>query len=183
MYFLEGKRLGLRPLMRADITVDYLNWLNDPDVNRYSRRRNFPTSEMAIEKYIKSLRDDEAVLAIHVKAENCHIGNIKYGAIDWPNRSCEIEILIGEKEQWGKGLGSEAMYLVTSHLFLSLNINRVEAKSANPAFARMVTGNLGWAQVGELRERFYLDGKYISYLWFSILRKEFQRIEEYEAPS
>ena len=70
--------------------------------------------------------------------------------------------------------------MVTKHLFHMLHLNRVEAGSTNPAFAQMVEGNLGWKTEGELRERFFLDGNYINYFWFSILRSEFQRIEEFE---
>lgn len=180
MYFLSGKRIGLSPLLRKDIHEDYVRWLNDPEVNRYSGRRRYPSNEQSIERYLSGLGKDEYVLSICVKENGRHIGNIKYGPVDWVNRTCEVEILVGEKGEWGKGYASEAIYLVSKHLFLTLDLNRVEAKSANPAFIAAVCKHLGWTLEGEMRERFLMEGRFISYSWLSLLRKEFRRIDGFE---
>lgn len=179
MYFLESRNLGLRPLVKADINSNYIRWMNDREVNRYSRRIFAPTSEMDIIKYLEALSRDEFILAICIKDSNQHIGNIKYGPIDYQNKICEIRIVIGEKDEWGKGYGSETIYAVCKHLFNLHHMNRVEANSANPAFINAVK-KLGWSVEGELRERFYMDGSFVSYLWMSILRKEFEEIPNYE---
>ncbi len=180
MYFLSGKRIGLRPLLRKDIGEDYVRWLNDPEVNRYSGRSRYPSNEQSIERYLSSLAKDEHVLAICLKENGRRIGNIKYGPVDWVNRTCEIEILVGEKDEWGKGYASEAIYLVSKHLFLTLDLNRAEAKSANPAFIAAVCSHLGWTREGDMRERFLKDGRFISYSWLSLLRKEFRRIDRFD---
>ncbi|MBF0235849.1 MAG: GNAT family N-acetyltransferase, partial [Desulfamplus sp.] len=143
-------------------------WLNDPYVNQYSGRKKSPTDFENLKNYLNCLPKDAFVLAICLVSSGMHIGNIKYGPIDWPNRCCEIEIIIGEKGEWGKGYGSEAIYLVSKHLFQNVDMNRVEAKSVNPGFACSVTEKLGWSQEGELRERFFCGGKFINYSYFSI---------------
>ncbi len=180
MYFLTGNNLGLRPLLHSDINQSYLNWLNDPEVNFYSGRRNNPSNQYDIETYLSSLGKDEHVLAICKRNNEKHIGNIKYGPIDWINRTCEIEILIGDKNEWDQGYGAEAIYLITKHLFHTINMNRVEAKSANPAFITSTVKKLGWTHEGEMRERFFMGHKFIGYHFLSILKNEFKIINKYE---
>ena len=181
-YFMIGKGIGLRRLEKTDINETYLSWLNDPVVNQYSGRRKFPSSFQDIEGYFASLPRDTYVLAICLVEGNKHVGNIKFGPIDWPNSCCEIEILIGDKCEWGKGYGTEAIALVTQHLFQNLNLNRVESKSANPAFAKMVVEKLGWTKEGEMRKRFFLDGKFVNYSLFSILKEDFHQQVDFKAP-
>lgn len=171
-YFLIGRRLGLRPLSRGDFAGGYLSWLNDPEVNAYSGRRFRPVSEADAERYLASLGGDAQVLAICLLDEHRHIGNIKYGPVDWPNRCAEIEILIGDKAQWGKGYATEAIGLVTAHLFTVLRLHRVEAKSANPGFIRAVEKQ-GWTREGALRGRMLLKDGWTDYVLYSILEDEF----------
>ncbi len=173
-YFLRSERLGLRPLRKDDIGERYLAWLNDPDVNRYSGRRFRPTSQPAAEQYLAGVGGDAQVLAICTLDGDVHIGNIKYGPIDWCSRCSEIEILIGDKSRWGKGYATEAIALVCNHLFLTLKLHRVEAKTANPGFARAVR-KLGWTQEGILRDRFLSADGFCDYLYFSLLEDEYSR--------
>jgi len=178
-YFLLGKRLGLRPLRRSDLGAAYLDWLNDPEVNRYSGRRFRPVSEADAERYLGSLGSDAQVLAVCLREGGRHVGNIKYGPVDWSNRCAEIEILIGDTEQWGKGLATEAIYLVSRHLFTVLGLHRVEAKSANPAFIRTVK-KLGWQQEGVMRQRFLSAEGYLGYHLLAQLKDEFASRPEFE---
>lgn len=177
-YFLRGKSLGLRSLCKADVNGDYLVWLNDPEVNSFSGRRFKPVSEAEIERYLASQSADSQILAVCLAGSGLHIGNIKYGPIDWPNRCAEIEILIGNRSQWGKGFATEAIYLVCQHLFGTLRLHRVDAKTANPAFARAVE-KLGWKKEGCLRERFLTKSGYVDYMLFSTLESEFLDQPEY----
>jgi ribosomal-protein-alanine N-acetyltransferase len=175
IYFLRSDRLGLRPLRKDDIGPRYLAWLNDPEVNQYSGRRFRPTSQAAAEQYLAGIGGDAQVLAICILNGGVHIGNIKYGPVDWCSRCAEIEILIGDKPQWGKGYGTEAIGLLCGHLFLTLKLHRVEAKTANPSFVRAV-GKLGWKQEGVMRDRFLAADGFRDYQIFSLLEDEFARI-------
>jgi [ribosomal protein S5]-alanine N-acetyltransferase len=177
--FLSGRSIYCRPLTASDCNREYLAWLNDAEVNRYSRRRYFPTSEVDARRFLDSLGPAEGVLAICLRGDHRHIGNIQFGPIDWLSRHAEIRILIGDKGQWGKGYAAEAIYLMTKHLIREVGLYRVEANSCNPAFIRCVQ-KLGWTVEGCLRERFHLGGQRIDYLWMSILAREFATIPDYE---
>ena len=40
LFFREGKITYLRPLLKTDIRLDYLSWLNNDNLLRYSRHKN-----------------------------------------------------------------------------------------------------------------------------------------------
>ena len=181
MYLVQGRRLGLRPLTESDIGPAYLGWLNDREVNRYSGRRFSVQTEEGAREYLAGLGPDAEVLAICLLGSERHIGNIKYGPVDRHSRCCEIEILVGEKSEWGKGYASEAIYQLAKYLIREMGMHRVEAKSANPAFVKAVVGHLKWVPEGRLRERYLAEEGYVDYHLMSILESEFAPIEDYEA--
>ncbi len=170
--FLLGKNIYLRPLLEDDIGDNYLSWLNDPNVNKYSTRRYFPTSEADLHLFFGNLRNnkDLITLAIICIDNDTHVGNIQLGPIEWVNRSAKISILIGEKEYWNKGICQEAIELMTKHAFKTLNLHRLFAGTSNPAFKRIME-KLGWTLEGTLKEAEFLGGKYVDSYVFGIINK------------
>lgn len=174
--FIEGERIKLRPLFKKEFNAEYLSWLNDPEVNRYSNRRSAPTTEGSMNAYTAHYRRNPkkgVVLAIVVKKGNVHIGNIALTDIDPIHRCAEISILIGKKKYHGKGYAAEAIHELTKHAFLNMNLNKVYAGSINPAFTKCVK-KLGWKKEGCLKERMWSGGKYHDVICTSILRREFK---------
>ena len=87
--------------------------------------------------------------------------------------------MIGEKDYWNKGIASEAIYVVSKHLFFNLDMYRIGADSCNPAFVKMIE-NLGWTKEGVMRERICIDNKRVGYTFMSILKHEFKTIKKFE---
>lgn len=174
---LSGRRVTLVPFGPDRVSDRYLAWLNDPEVNAYSRRKGTRVTPEDADRYLNSLRADEHVLAILVGDE--HVGNVKFGPIDWQNACADISILLGERKVWGQGIGAEAVYLVSRYLLKTLGLNRVHADSFNPAFLKLVD-KLGWRIEGVLRERVRLDGRFFDDTVVSQLAREFRMIEAFE---
>jgi ribosomal-protein-alanine N-acetyltransferase len=177
---LEGRGVTLRPFDAAQISPRYLSWLTDPEVNKFSQRigrREISADEAAA--YLRGLGKDEHVLGIHTGAQG-HVGNIKYGPVDWTNLRADISILIGERSVWGQGVGAAAMYLVTRFLFEEAGLNRVDAGSNNPAFLRMVE-KLGWSVEGVLRDRVKTGDGYRDHTLVALLARDFAARTELEA--
>ncbi|MBI4389226.1 MAG: hypothetical protein HY580_03520, partial [Nitrospinae bacterium] len=42
--FIEGKKVYLRPVLESDDKKEYLRWLNNYKINRYSNRLSWPTT-------------------------------------------------------------------------------------------------------------------------------------------
>lgn len=177
---LHGSRIVLRPYDSAQIHDRYLAWLNDPVVNEHSQRGEGPRIDGPnAKRYLDALRADEVVLGIHHRQYG-HVGNIKYGPIDWANRRADISIVIGEPSVWGQGIGAEAVYLVTKYLLDERGLNRVDAGSRNPAFIRLVQ-KLGWTIEGVQRQRIRTPGGFHDQTLLAQLASDFCPRPEYEA--
>jgi len=176
---LQGPRLLCKPFGPEAITDEYLAWLNDAEVNRYSRRRHVTQGRADAERFIAALGDNEVVLKLMLLQGQRHVGNLQIGPIDWINRCGEIRILLGDRSVWGQGIGTEAVYLATKFMFGELGLHRVEANSCNPAFIRCVE-KLGWRREGVLRQRLLSDhGEWMDYAWYGLLSSEFVEYLEY----
>lgn len=173
--FIKGERLILRPLLEEDFTSEYLSWLNDPEVNRFSRRRAYPTSHEGMVAWPRSQAQhpEQGFILALIAEDGVHIGNISLTNLHPVNRTAEISILIGRRDYWGRGYGSEAVELLTAHAFESLNLRLVHAGTINPSF-RGIVEKLGWRQEGCLRERVFAEGAYHDQTLHALSREEFR---------
>ena len=174
--FLIGERIYLRPLSLDDLNGNYINWLNDSEVNKNNSHHIFPYTKALAEDYIKAayLEKDKLVLAVNIKDKDVHIGNISLQYIDLLNRNAEFAILIGEKEYWGKGYSKEAGYLIMRHGFVSLNLWRIHCGTFSDNIAmQKLAAYLGFKQEGLRREAFFKEGKFIDIIEYGILKTEF----------
>ncbi len=46
--FLQGKRIYLRCLAEEDVTEDYVGWLNDQEVTRFTAIGRFPSTHESV---------------------------------------------------------------------------------------------------------------------------------------
>ena len=114
---IEGARIYLRLLTVADATEQYLGWLHDPEVTRFLTVRHSPPLNLQVLRdYIES-KPGRLFLAIVLKDDDGHRGNIKVGY------SNDVGILIGEKDEWGKGYGTEAIRLLAQYAFSELGFD------------------------------------------------------------
>lgn len=164
MYFIDGNKIGLRKITLEDLNGPYLKWMTDETITQYLESRFFPYSREQLGTYIKHLEQDSGTvfLAIIYKANNSHIGNIKLGPINWIHRRADIGILIGEKNYWGQGLGTEAISLISEYAFKKLNLHKLTASSydINPGSVRIFE-KAGFKQEAVLKQQFFCQGKFV----------------------
>ena len=112
--FLVGDRIYLRVLEESDITEEYMTWINDPEVTRYLGTGVYPATVDNMKKWLEKFQDSTTDLAFAItdKETDLHIGNITLHSISWIHRTAEIGILIGQKDYWGNGYGTEAQSLL-----------------------------------------------------------------------
>jgi diamine N-acetyltransferase len=103
------------------------------------------------------------------------IGNCGFHNLDWRCRSAEVGIMIGEKNYWNRGYGTDAMRLLLKHGFGTLNLNRIYlyVYQNNPRAIRTYE-KAGFVHEGVRRQAAYKDGQYIDILMMSVLRSEWQ---------
>ncbi len=169
-------RIILRALEEADLERTHC-WHNDPElyltlVNPFRFVSKIAESEWLRRKAGYSA--SEVSLAICLRDDGQHIGNIYLGEIDWIARRAFLGIFIGSPEHRGKGYGREAMRQVLSHAFGDLNLNRVYLQVlADHASAIKLYEKCGFAVEGRLRSHVYKNGSYRDLLVMGITKDEF----------
>lgn len=123
---ISGGRVILRPLTIKDATSRYANWLNDPIVNKFLETRS--ATILDLKDYIQEKNHDEKalLLGIFLKNSGVHIGNVKLEPIDMENKTAQFGLLIGDKNYWEKGFGTEVTKTVVKWAFEKLNLKKVE---------------------------------------------------------
>jgi RimJ/RimL family protein N-acetyltransferase len=173
--FIESPRLYLREVRPSDVNERYYAWMNDPDVTRYLESRFHPASMESLREYVgERLRDRSSVfLAIVLKDDDRHIGNIKLGPINWIHRTADIGLLIGEKDVWNSGYATEAIAAVTDYAFRTLNLHKVTAGCyhTNEGSARAFL-KVGFVEEGRRAGYFWSDGAYVDMIILGKLRPE-----------
>lgn len=172
--FINGENIFLRKLSMEDATEEYVRWLNDPDVLKYRGPKAYPSNMEDLREFIKIARTSKDLyLAICLKKNKKHIGGISLAPINLIHRTAGLNIMIGDKSEWGKKYGEEAVSALIKHAFMNMNLNKLWAESPNPAFNAVVK-KLGWVHEGTKRKMFLLDGEYIDMECYGILKSEFK---------
>src|SRR6266542_3818400 len=107
---LENQRLTLIPLEAAEVSLEYVSWLNDPAVFRFLGTK-FGQTRASVVRYVESFVPPNVLCKIVVKEQNRHVGNIALHMYDSVHRHMETGILIGPAEARGKGYGRDACEL------------------------------------------------------------------------
>jgi RimJ/RimL family protein N-acetyltransferase len=173
---IEGSTINLRAIEEDDAVL-FHHWINDPEVTRFLGANAFPALSMAQEQaWIQSLRDEKGHkhYTITLK-DSTPIGNCELRKFDWTARSCEVGIMIGEKQHWGKGYGGDAMALLLRIAFDGLNMHKVWLTCAayNERGLRAYR-RIGFQEEGRLRDDRFIDGQYHDTIMMSILEDEWR---------
>jgi RimJ/RimL family protein N-acetyltransferase len=171
--FLIGPTVYLRPLEKAD-APQIVPWLNHPDITRTLRVYR-PLNLQDEEEYIDRIRQSEhdIALGIVIRATDRFIGIAGLHAIDYKNRQASFGIVIGEKEEWGKGYGTEATRLIVGYGFETQNLNRIwlQVYEFNQRGARTYE-KVGFFKEGVQRQDRYSEGRYWDTVMMAILRQD-----------
>lgn len=128
---LFTERTYLRDFNSSDITEQYLGWLNDPIVTKYSNQRFSKHTHRSSEKYLNSFAEgNNLFLAICLINDNSPIGTVTvYKNIN--HLTADVGILIGEKKYWNRGYGTEVFNCLLSYLLESAGVRKVTAGTAS----------------------------------------------------
>jgi RimJ/RimL family protein N-acetyltransferase len=176
---LQGKLVRLRRPEPDDVDR-VLRWINDTEVTQYLAAR-YPVSRAQetawLERVSKQGPADGVVLAIETLAGSRHIGTISLDRVQPDDRHATLGIMIGEKDCWGAGYGTDAIVTLLRYAFDWMNLHRIDLKvwSENP---RAIASYLkcGFVMEGRLRQDYYQRGAYHDILHMGILAGEFRAL-------
>lgn len=176
---IKGEKVVLRPLHQGDFQILY-KWINDPEIMKLWYGRDKPRSKEWVEKHFTSiLEEKDPSQCWTIEVEGKPIGYIyntpeKDGDTGEFNGRIELDILIGEKDEWNKGYGTDALLAMVNHAFSVQKAERVwlTPRSSNPR-AIHVYEKVGFKQEGILRHFEKFEGKWINCVMMSLLKDEF----------
>jgi RimJ/RimL family protein N-acetyltransferase len=169
--FLQGKKVTLRPYAETDIPY-LMKWVNDPEI-RKNIARTMPATEKNERDWLDRIHKAENdLVALIIQAKGIPIGNIGLD-INWVERIGTVGILIGEKEYWGKGFGTDASMALIEYAFNTLNLRKIEwmAKAFNKRSIACALG-CGFKIEGRLREEYFDEGRYWDQVVCGMFRRE-----------
>jgi len=161
-----------------------LKWHNDNEIWSTVVGPKYIVSSEYEKKWIEEaiFSKDSVKLAVCHSENHQLIGIVSLTKINWFNRNAMVEIMIGEKNLWGKGYASEAVLQILEFGFQERGLLRIYASilESNMASRRMFQ-KCGFKEEGLLRDAVFKNGRYQNLVIVSILQDEFQEIrEEYE---
>ncbi|MFD0714396.1 GNAT family N-acetyltransferase [Paenibacillus sp. GCM10027626] len=174
---LETARIRFRKMVIGDIPT-YHKWRNDIDVMRTTNPSldlyTYAETEAFVNHVIFGAGDSAKNFIIVDKNNDQAIGITALVQLDYKNRNAECILDIGEKEYWGKGIGTEALTLLLDYAFLEMNLHRVSLRvfSFNDKAVRLYT-KLGFQQEGISRQAIYRDGSWSDIVHMGILKEEY----------
>ncbi len=171
---IHGTMVRLRAIERGDLPA-FVRWLNDPDVIRYLQRY-WPLSLAEEERWFESKVQSASDRLFAVQTLDGElIGSIGLHDLDWKERRATLGIVLGEKDFWGQGYGTDAITAVLRFAFDALNLHRVHLSvyAYNQRAIRCYE-KCGFELEGRLRDSHYYDGQYHDELVMGILDTDFR---------
>jgi len=172
---LTSDRLVLKPISLDHASDTYVSWMNDAEVNKYLDGSGNYSMEKLLTYLNEVVKKDLYFWAIHLKGSNKHIGNIKIDSISERNVIGVYGILMGDREEWGKGYAKEASQMVIDFCFKKLGLRKISLGVIEDNVAAVqLYDKLGFIQEGLLLKHGSYDGKYCNSVQMSIFNPEFK---------
>lgn len=174
---LQGKLVHLTALAKDDLNT-FTSWYEDAGFSRLlDAVPAAPKSKEQWEKWLEETEEDKDsyIFAIRLNQGNDLVGYLELDGILWNQRNCWMGIGLGQRENWGKGFGREAMELALKFAFHELNLHRVQLSvfSYNQR-ATTLYQKLGFTREGVFREFLERDGQRFDMILFGLLRSEWE---------
>ncbi|OHB19961.1 MAG: hypothetical protein A2666_02310 [Parcubacteria group bacterium RIFCSPHIGHO2_01_FULL_47_10b] len=175
---VRGERIYLRRLHSLDKNQRYLDWLNNPEVQKYTRFHARTVTIDELDNFLQLVKFTHDVhCAIIVLADNQHIGNIALNSLDEFNKKAHVSVMIGEQSAWSEGYVEEAVRLISQLAFDTLGLHRLWAETPHPKFNEVLE-RLGWMHESYAREAFNIDGRFVDHSRWALLEHEWRSVSE-----
>lgn len=181
MVRIETNRLILKTVNLDHCTSNYVNWLNDSEVNQFLDAGHSTHTMDSLKEYIGGLANTKDLfLGIHLRGSGKHIGNVKIHCINSIHRRAEYGIMMGDKSEWGKGYAKEATVAILDYAFNQYNLRKmVLGVIRNNKTAYRLYQKLGFHQEGLLKNDFFhKSGKHLDIIRMAIFKNDWAMVSQ-----
>ena len=122
---LVGEMTVLRSKSIDDAEADY-SWRIDPELAGLDATRPITLSYFEYLRYHSDDVNYPSPWSVRMEThDGIHIGSIMYYDIDTNKSSCELGIVIGDRQYWSKGYGTDVVKILLKHVFSTTELKRV----------------------------------------------------------
>jgi RimJ/RimL family protein N-acetyltransferase len=172
---IPGEKTRLREKRLTDVRNDY-RWQSDAELAKLDAA---PTLNMSFTLYLLDYTSviydngtDRFPLAVDTM-DGKHIGNCTLYDIDERRKEGQVGIMIGDKDYWSQGYGTDAMSTMVGFLFLNSNLDRLYLKTLDwNQRAQKCFGKCGFKQCGWLQRDGY------NFMLMEIYRDEWEKRQQ-----
>lgn len=177
---LVGEQVSLVVPSSADAEL-WAGWMNDLTVALpLGYEAYYPITVDAMAGEIADIAEKRKHVFTVVENETeRRIGQCMLSAVDAVNRAGEVSVVIGEKDVWGRGYGTEALRLLLDHAFDLVNLHSVglSVYAFNTRALRCYR-RLGFHEIGRRRARRLIAGAYHDVVLMDLLADEHRASRE-----
>lgn len=170
---ISGEKVIIKGITKES-AHEILSWVNKEEL-RSLTGTVYPVSEYEHEDWIKRqvTSSDRKLFLISDKETGVNIGTIGLKNLDWINRNAELYISIGEYPKKGEGYGTDAVKVMITYCFHTLNLHKLylHVFESNTRAINCYK-KAGMIQEGILIDHHFQNGKYENIIAMSIINRE-----------
>lgn len=163
-----------------EICEQYIKWLNDTEIaklialpNQQIKDKNF-----ILESFQRFTQKNCIGFFIKDLTHNLFIGTCKIDKIDLINKSCEIGIMIGEKQFYGKGISKIVFAIILDYVFNILKFHRIWGGCLSINIPMNKTfKSLGFRNEGIIKDAILINDKYFDNCLYAMLIDEYNPLK------
>jgi RimJ/RimL family protein N-acetyltransferase len=124
---IQNGRIRLAPFSVRHLTQEYIGWLNDKSLMRYSEQKFCQHSIESSRDYMFSfVGTPNFFWAIEDSTNDKHVGNLN-AYVDPRNQTADLGILVGGAPSTSQGIGTEAWMAACDFLFRYSGMRKITA--------------------------------------------------------
>ena len=180
----KGELVRLSAFDHEELAKAYTAWTRDSELTRLfdagaSVLHSAKAGSDFFEKMIKEDPSANHFFSIRKLDDNRLLGDINLNVINnWGSRDSFVGLGIGDRNDWGKGYGTDAMKIILRFAFTELNLRRVTLTvfEYNPRAIRSYE-KTGFRHEGRLRDALLRDGKRWDMFYMGILAEDWKGLD------
>lgn len=165
----EDPKIMAQHYSRWSVDTKFLRLMDSDPARPYSIK----ALQEWLEKELEKDQPDEVYFMIRSLKDDRLLGDVGLDGIQWNHGDTFMGIGLDNRDDWGKGYGSDALQLILNYAFNELNLFRVSLNvfEYNPR-AIHVYEKVGFVHEGRLRRCLNRDGRRWDMLYMGITRHE-----------
>lgn len=172
---IHGKNVVLRAIELEDLAALH-RWSNDPEIQSQLGGWHFPLSKRSLATWVETFRHDGVDQRFVIEVpEKGPVGIVSLTSINWKDRNAFHGVLIGERDQQGKGYAAAAVIAIMRYAFEELGLQRLDTTIVeyNTGSLALHKEKLGWTEEGRKKDAVYRKNRHWANVVLGITRDEY----------